>query len=62
MESPFSTTQTKFLKQMGLSVSTVVEVSTHYRKVEGLNTVAAGTRGLHYKTFYGRNLRIFVIS
>ncbi len=46
---------------MPISGSTVVEHMTHNPKIKGSN-LAIETWGLYYKTFYGRNLRIFVIS
>ncbi len=42
--------------------STVVEPSTHDPKFEGSNPAAASTGGQCYKTFYGRKLRLFIIS
>ncbi len=44
------------------SSSMVVELSTRGLKFECSNPAPASTRGLYYKTFYGRNLRIFAIS
>jgi hypothetical protein len=40
--------------------STMVEQST--LEFEGLNPVDLGSMGRYYKTFYGRNLRIFNIT
>ncbi len=39
----------------------MVDHSTHNPKIEGLNP-AIDARGQYYKTYYGRNLQIFVIS
>ncbi len=46
---------------MPISCSTVVEHLTHNPKIKG-SKLAIETWGLYYKTFYGGNLQIFVIS
>ena len=45
------------------SRSTVVEHSPYHHKIDNLSlATVADTGGLYYKTFYGRNFWIFVIS
>jgi hypothetical protein len=53
----------KYFQPWAGGCSTVVQHSPHHPKVEGSKPpVTIGNRGLYYKTFYGRNLQIFVIS
>jgi len=52
----------KMLKWIWSFVGAIVEQPTHEPKADGLNSPDTDTWGLYYKTFYGRNLRIFVIS
>ncbi len=42
--------------------STAAELLPHHPKVGGSSLATPDTGGLYYNTFYGRNLRIFLIS